>query len=323
MASENVSLESWLASVMDPAALGREVELPDLKFPTDEILDEFNQGIRWRSEEEIIAVLDRLLFPSMCIIQYDELFWRANYDPTLEGIEVSSEEERKRKISFLKGPRYTSTRQRFLLGDNVFPWEGVTWVRKLLPDYPAVAIQALEAYLTANFWSLPDDLIHGLSDAQAVIRARYIGFPEEFEEQRKIFYDITPREFEFLVVHLYESMKYEAEVTPATGDGGKDGICYLRHPGRQEKVLLEAKQYRDLIGPSLVRELHGTVSLEGANKGVLIAASAFTDAARRTADSSLVELIDGQQLVVLLNEYVGYTWPARLEYLVRETTTSR
>jgi restriction system protein len=324
MTSENENLQDWLNSVLDPAKLGRDVGLTDLRFPTDESLDEFNQTVRRRSEEEVVAVLDRLLLPNMCAVQHDELFWRANYDPDLEEIEANSEEERARKISFLKGPRYASTRQRFLLGnDRIFPWEGVTWVRKLLPDRPALAIQALEAYLAANFWNLPDDLIHGLSDAQAVIRARYIGLPEEFEERRRIFYDVTPREFEFLLVRLYESMGYAAEATPATGDGGKDGICYLHHVGRREKVLLEAKQYKDPVGPSLVRELHGTVSLERANRGVLITASTFTSAARKTEENSVVELVDGQQLAVLLNEHIGYTWPARLEYLVRENTPSR
>ncbi|MEU4681559.1 restriction endonuclease [Streptomyces xinghaiensis] len=317
------SLQSWLATVMDPAKLNREVGLWDLSFPTDEIFDEFIRGVRQRSEEEVIAVLDRLLFPNTCLIQHDEFFWIANYDPQLETIAADSEEERERKISFLKGPRYTSTRQRFLLeNERVFPWEGLTWVRKLLPDKPGLAITALEAYMTANFWHLPDALIHGLSDAQAVIRAHYIGFPEEFEERRKLFYETTPREFEFLVVRLYQSMGYEAEATPASGDGGKDGICHLHHPGRREKVLLEMKRHKDPIGPLLVRELHGTVSMERANRGVLIAASTFTSDAQNTAKKSLVELIDGQQLVVMLNEHIGYTWPARLEYLVRDTGPS-
>ncbi|MFD5424451.1 restriction endonuclease [Streptomyces sp. NPDC127084] len=317
------SLQSWLATVMDPAKLNREVGLPDLKFPTGEIFDEFIQGIRQRSDEEVIAVLDRLLLPNTCLIQHDKLFWLANYDPKLETIAADSEEERERRISFLKGPRYASTRQRFLLeNDRIFPWEGLTWVRKLLPDRPALAIQALEAYLIANFWNLPDDLIHGLSDAQAVIRANYIGFPEEFEERRELFYGITPREFEFLAVRLYQSMGYEAEATPASGDGGKDGICHLRHPGRSEKVLLEMKRHKDPIGPSVVRELHGTVSLEHANRGVLIASSTFTSDAHEIADQSLVELINGQRLCVMLNEHLGYTWPARLEYLIRDTGTS-
>ena len=47
----------------------------------------------------------------------------------------------------------------------------------------------------------------------------------------------------------------------------------------------------------------------------------FTRRAQNLANSdSRVELIDGRQLVVMLNEYLGWTWPARIEHYTRQGT---
>ena len=72
------------------------------------------------------------------------------------------------------------------------PWEGIRWVLQLLPDRPTIALAALDAYFLAHMWDMFDMLIAAMSDAEAVIRARYIGVPETQEERRQTLYDLSP-----------------------------------------------------------------------------------------------------------------------------------
>jgi restriction system protein len=50
--------------------------------------------------------------------------------------------------------------------------------------------------------------------------------------------------------------------------------------------------------------LYGVVSAEGANKGILITSSAFTKGAEEFAQGKPIELIDGDQLERLIEEYL-------------------
>jgi restriction endonuclease Mrr len=76
---------------------------------------------------------------------------------------------------------------------------------------------------------------------------------------------------------------------------------------------------RKTIPIQYVRALLGAVSNERASAGKLVTTSSFSKEARdEMKDNHRIELIDGLQLVVLLNEYLGWTWPARLDSLTSE-----
>jgi restriction system protein len=156
--------------------------------------------------------------------------------------------------------------------------------------------------------AMTDSMIHGLSDAKGVIRARYIGLPESSGGRLQTLLGISPREFEQLIEHLYDRMGYQTELTPASKDGGRDIIASISVPGRQERVLVECKRYANTVGVDLVRQLLGVVSNEKVNKGALVCTANFSPKAREmAAGNSRIELIDGSELVTLLNEYLGWT----------------
>src|SRR6266487_4539976 len=52
------------------------------------------------------------------------------------------------------------------------------------------------------------------------------------------------------------------------------------------------------------------------NRGVLVTSSHFTQDARAWAERNAIELISGLELVVLLNQYFGSEWPARVDFLI-------
>jgi restriction system protein len=310
------SLENWLAAMRsyESSAASRKTKKPVWSFPSDEILEEYIATIDERDEKEVELVLRHLLMPSCAIEKDHETFdlylnARLGDEPNLAKWCQAIEQDRhfQRAYSYYGGKT------------DQTPWEGIRWVMHLLPDHPHVALRVIEAYFIAHMGHMTDSMIHASSDAEAVIRARYIGIPESQETRRRLLYDLDSRGFERLVKRLFERMGYETELTPPQKDGGRDINARRKAVGGREHVLIECKRYERKIGVEHIGRLIGIVSTELANKGILVTSSDFTRGARDLAGRNhRVELIGGLELVVLLNEYLGWTWPARLENITRE-----
>jgi hypothetical protein len=196
----------------------------------------------------------------------------------------------------------------------------ILWVLKLLSDHPDLALQALKAFHMAHIQQLCDDAtIYGWSDAEELIRAKFIGSPETYEETINLLFREGPRTFECLVERLYKKMGYKTELTPPRKDGGRDVIALNEKPGHQQRLLVECKLHTEPVGVHLARALLGVVSHEKANKGVLVSTADFTKGSRQLAkENSRLELIDGRQLIPLMNEHLGPRWPLRIDSLVRD-----
>ena len=199
------------------------------------------------------------------------------------------------------------------------PWPGIKWVLRLIPDNPKMALNTLEAFFVAHMNGLSDGMIYALDSAESVIRARYIGVPESAADRVRLLLDLTSRQFEQIVEHLYSKMDYETELTSPSADGGRDIIATSLEAGRREHLLIECKRYFGKVRIQTVRALIGTVSTELATKGVLVTTADFTRGERELESlNHRIELISGPQLVLLLNAHLGNTWPAHIEYLTRE-----
>jgi restriction system protein len=283
-------------------------------FPSDEALNEFVAIIDKRSQDEIDLVLRHLLIGS-CALGNDHARLEAWLTLRDRGDRRSLEQAE----AMMQSPHFRRVYAYFGGETSELPWEGIRWVMQLLPDRPATALVAIDAYFLAHMWDMTDSLIHAMSDAEAIIRTRYIGVPETQEERRQILYGLTPRQFEVLIQQLYEALGYDTELTPNTRDGGRDVIARRSQSGRVEHLLIECKRHADNIDPLYVRALLGVVSNEHASAGKIITTSSFSDEARNEMkDNHRLELINGLELVVLLNEHLGWTWPTRLDRLVSE-----
>lgn len=118
--------------------------------------------------------------------------------------------------------------------------------------------------------------------------------------------DLDYNEFEDLVTGLFNSMGYNSIGTRRSRDGGVDSIVYHHDPVFGGKVIVQAKRYRDKIGPGHVRELIGTLAIEKASKAILVTTSDFTDDSRTLkADYENIELINGNNLLHLLHQHAG------------------
>jgi HJR/Mrr/RecB family endonuclease len=96
-------------------------------------------------------------------------------------------------------------------------------------------------------------------------------------------YEISPRQFEELVADLLAGMGMEVELTPATRDGGKDILAYMKTEIGKFLTLVETKQHNKSrpVGVELVRSLFGTLIDHEATSGMLVTTSRFAKPAQQ------------------------------------------
>lgn len=304
-------LDEWLELVFNPPEGKRFL---NVAFPTEKHQQEYIATIDKRSEEDVKSLLYRFLIKSGTLGISDQL--------DLAGflaLEKADPEmfERMSQLQYYRRLAHNAAGNK-----QVQPWEGITWVLDLLPHFPKLALEGLNAYLMAHIQLLPDWRIHGLFDALEIIRAKFIGVPGTKTETIQFLLNLQPREFECLIERLYNSMDYETELTPAQKDGGRDVKARKQIVGQQERLLIECKRYGDVVGVEIVRALYGVVTDEKANKGVLITTGRFTKDAQEFAERNSIELINGNELVPLLNEHLGPKWPLHIERYVAESQGS-
>ena len=121
-------------------------------------------------------------------------------------------------------------------------------------------------------------------------------------------------DFEHLVREIFEkefvSEGGEVKVTQASRDGGVDAIAFDPDPIRGGKYVIQAKRYTRTVGVDAVRDLFGTVTHEGANRGILVTTSDYGADSVSFARDKPLTLINGSQLLSLLEKH-GH--PARID----------
>jgi restriction system protein len=111
---------------------------------------------------------------------------------------------------------------------------------------------------------------------------------------------ISWQEFEELVGEAYRRKGY---TVAETGGGGADGgfDLVLRRGG--EKLLVQCKHWKmEKVGVKVARELYGVIAAEGATGGVIISSGRFSQEARDFARGKPLELLDGSELLNLIEE---------------------
>ena len=116
-------------------------------------------------------------------------------------------------------------------------------------------------------------------------------------------------DFEHLCRELFErafaGSGAEVKVTQASRDQGVDAIVFDPDPLRGGKMVIQAKRYTNTVDVSAVRDLYGAVMNEGAIKGILVTTSHFGAEAYSFAKDKPITLLNGRELLGLLEEH-GY-----------------
>lgn len=150
-------------------------------------------------------------------------------------------------------------------------------------------------------------------DAIAVLAKGEKSFNANTEtELRRRLQESSPEFFEKAVIELLWAMGYggshgDKQHAGRTGDGGIDGVIREDALGLQN-IYIQAKRYSDAntVGSGEIRNFIGALDGHGADRGVFITTSTFTQAAELTAENcrhSKIILIDGIRLTSLMLNY--------------------
>lgn len=107
-------------------------------------------------------------------------------------------------------------------------------------------------------------------------------------------YELTPREFEEYVAHLFRQKGYRVRLRGRSGDKGVD-LELVGRGGR--RAIVQCKRYRSTLGPDIVRELYGTLIHERVAHAFLVTSADISESARQWAQGKPITLIDGPTLL--------------------------
>lgn len=127
------------------------------------------------------------------------------------------------------------------------------------------------------------------------------------------YYEDRPTDFEKLCAMVFEAAGYTARVTPPTNDGGFD-ILLVNGEGRG---IAECKCYalQNIVGRPAIQKLVGANVIAKADKMFFVTTSDFSIAASVYAKETGVKLINGKELLSMLEKY-GFV--GRRKYLITE-----
>jgi len=106
--------------------------------------------------------------------------------------------------------------------------------------------------------------------------------------------NLSPTEYENMVMELYQAYGHQARRTGATGDHGVDVVIQTKNG---EKWVVQCKRWRGNVGEPIVRDFYGTMQHEKADKGAVITTGRFTQQAKEWVKGKPIYLYDGAQFI--------------------------
>jgi len=132
------------------------------------------------------------------------------------------------------------------------------------------------------------------------------------DELLSLLLEVTPQRFERIILDLLAAMGYgggrieSGSMTPITGDGGIDGVINEDALGL-DAVYIQAKRYApgNKVSRPDIQRFIGSLTGEGATKGVFVTTSDFSREAREYIQKvqHRVVLIDGRRLASLMIDH--------------------
>ncbi|PWW26636.1 restriction system protein [Cytobacillus oceanisediminis] len=115
--------------------------------------------------------------------------------------------------------------------------------------------------------------------------------------------EMTSYDFEKFVANLYLAKGFDVELTPRTGDGGKDIILRKNN----EIYLVECKRYneKNKVSRPEIQKFHSALMDMDAKEGFFITTSYFTQPASTYSINKPIKLVDLPRLIELIEEAKG------------------
>lgn len=192
---------------------------------------------------------------------------------------LKSEEKRTKKTTSL-----------VLLGLYVLGFGVVTCLIFCIPDYEGTIWTAAGATLFTYGWMAilgHEIFLSGIIDkiikrifARSEIRKAHTRYLDDlyaywyWQEIAKLDFwmSLTGHQFEDAVAAIFRRVGYDAKVSKQGGDGGVDIVLQKD----EKRIAVQCKAHKMPIGPSVARDLLGTIAHFGFDEGIIASRSGFT-----------------------------------------------
>lgn len=115
---------------------------------------------------------------------------------------------------------------------------------------------------------------------------------------------VDPYEFERICVDLLTQMGFlNVQEVGGSGDFGIDIVAQKPKGALDETYLIQCKRWINNVGSTPIQRLHSELMRQNADKAICITTAKFTHDGKIAAEDDGIELIDGEELLIKLNEY--------------------
>lgn len=116
---------------------------------------------------------------------------------------------------------------------------------------------------------------------------------------------MSSRQFELYVCDLFRQLGYDADVTPQTGDGGKDIMIYKEN----FFAIAECKRFglKTKVTRPQIQKFHSAIIDCKAEKGYIITTGEFTHHAVSYVLDKPIILVNGSKLVEIIEKAVNHS----------------
>lgn len=102
-----------------------------------------------------------------------------------------------------------------------------------------------------------------------------------------------------MVAKMFSKMGYSVAITKGSGDEGID--LYMKNK-KGERVGVQCKKWKGIIGQSIIRDFYGSLMHAHLKKGFIVTTGRFSKAANAFTRGKSITLIDGNKLREILGE---------------------
>ena len=116
-----------------------------------------------------------------------------------------------------------------------------------------------------------------------------------YHSQNNYWTSLNGYEFEESVGQIYSKHGFNVRQTKLSGDGGLDLILEKD----KEKTGVQCKAHKKAVGPSVARDLYGTIQHFGYNRGILVSLNGFTKGVYTFVQGKNIELVTVHDLILM------------------------
>lgn len=182
----------------------------------------------------------------------------------------------------------------------LYLWIGFAFLRVLFFIFSIpVIVLIIEEPLNTILFFLTGGILIVISVARNYIKRHNLQMTADNARTSKDLLRLSPKEFEDMVVEYYLTTGNKAKRTGTIGDHGVDVVV---NTANGEKWVIQCKRWRGNVGEPIIRDFHGVMQHEKADKGVIITTGYFTSQAREWSRGKPLTLIEGDEFLYLLKK---------------------